>query len=969
LKRSETLYRSLFESSADAIMMLDSTAFFDCNSSTLRMFGYPSLKDFQHKHPAELSPPLQPCGTDSMTLANEHIATAFRNGSHQFEWMYKRMDGSEFPSDVLLTAMDLDGKLILLATVRDITERKQVEEKARRVTALHETLEGLNQAESVKDICEAAIQGVMKVMDCDRASISPFGEDSRAHFAAWYGLSEDYRKIVESHCPWWRHGTDTEPICLPDIEKADLPEDLRSTTLDNGIRAVACFPLVGNGCLLGQYTAYFTQPRELVNGEITFGKILADHLVTAINRLRSVEELNLSEQRLRRIIEANPVPTIITSMSDGLVKYSNQPVAELFRVTCEEIVGKQTPDYFIHPEERNSIMKELAEAGKVQSCEVHLRRPDGTAFWALVTLSAIMFDEEPSVMAIIYDISDRKQRDLFIRQTANILEMVATGKQASKIYDAIALMYEGRHPGMRCSMLMLRGDKLIHGGAPSLPPEYCSAVNGLQNGPNIGSCGTSTFTGKRVLVEDIATDPKWTSLKEIALPHGLRSCWSEPIKDSGGTALGAFGMYYDHPALPNREELSDLESAARLAGIVMERERQETALRQSEQQFYQAQKMDALGTLVGGIAHNFNNTLAGMTGNLYLARKMVQENPAALEKLASVERLSFRAADMIQQLLTFARKGMVNMKEMPFTPFVRDVLQFLRSTVPENIMMQEDLCTYDLPIMGDATQIHQALMNLINNACDAVAWVDGPCVTFRLEAFHADDAFIDMHPYFSAEHYAHLSVEDNGCGIPEDQIEHIFEPFFTTKEVGKGTGLGLSMVYGALKTHHGFTEVESIWGRGTTFHLYIPLLEFKGIVAKPPLAEAEGIEQGQGETILLADDEEQVREIMAKVVESFGYRVIQVRNGLQAMEAFKVRQSEQGGEIALAMLDVVMPHLGGIPLAERLREINPAIPVIFMTGYDSAQVFGGREQLENSTILTKPVQFDALCQSIRKLLD
>ncbi|HMW21762.1 MAG TPA: EAL domain-containing protein, partial [Nitrosomonas sp.] len=177
------------------------------------------------------------------------------------------------------------------------------------------------------------------------------------------------------------------------------------------------------------------------------------------------------------------------------------------------------------------------------------------------------------------DITERKKSEAFNNQHAEILEMIAVGRPASEIYDAIALMYESRHPGLRCSMLELSGNILLHGGAPSLPKAYCEAVHGLRNGPNVGSCGTSTFTGKRVLVENIETDPKWADIKHFALPHGMRCCWSEPIKNSSGKVLGAFGMYYNHPALPNEQELKDLISAARLAGIVMERDQAQKRIR------------------------------------------------------------------------------------------------------------------------------------------------------------------------------------------------------------------------------------------------------------------------------------------------------------------------------------------------------------------------------------------------------
>ena len=184
------------------------------------------------------------------------------------------------------------------------------------------------------------------------------------------------------------------------------------------------------------------------------------------------------------------------------------------------------------------------------------------------------------VLCIGHNITARKKAEAFDDKHSEILEMIATGKPASAIYTEIALLYEGRHPGMRCSMLELQDGHLMHGGAPSLPKEYCAAVHGLKNGPNVGSCGTSTYTGRRVLVGNIETDPKWAKIKHVALPHGMRCCWSEPIKDSSGMVLGAFGMYYDYPALPNDEESHDLKSAARLAGIVMERDHAQKRIRE-----------------------------------------------------------------------------------------------------------------------------------------------------------------------------------------------------------------------------------------------------------------------------------------------------------------------------------------------------------------------------------------------------
>ncbi|SEP99539.1 bifunctional diguanylate cyclase/phosphodiesterase [Nitrosomonas ureae] len=240
----------------------------------------------------------------------------------------------------------------------------------------------------------------------------------------------------------------------------------------------------------------------------------------------------------------------------------------------------------VNPDDKDRVLEKVREYidGRKNSFEVEMRmhHKDGHEIFVLSRgfLATRKSDDKPlRLVGTHVDITERKIAEAFDSKYAEILEMIAIGRSASNIYDAIALMYESRHPGMRCSMLELSGNKLLHGGAPSLPEAYCKAVHGLENGPSVGSCGTSTFTGQRVLVENIETDPKWGKIKHFALPHGMRCCWSEPIKSSSGKVLGAFGMYYNYAALPNEKELKDLISAARLTGIVMERDQTQKRIR------------------------------------------------------------------------------------------------------------------------------------------------------------------------------------------------------------------------------------------------------------------------------------------------------------------------------------------------------------------------------------------------------
>jgi len=380
-----------------------------------------------------------------------------------------------------------------------------------------------------------------------------------------------------------------------------------------------------------------------------------------------------------------------------------------------------------------------------------------------------------------------------------------------------------------------------------------------------------------------------------------------------------------------------------------------------EEQLRQAQKMEAIGTLVGGIAHDFNNMLAGISGNVYLAKRYAEENSPLFNKFENINVLVDKAADMIKQLLTFARKDRTDMQTLDLSEVASKVLKFMRASLPENIDLQTDICTDVLPIMGDETQIHQLLMNLINNARDALENKENPCIRVELRRVAVCDENIVQHPDYQACDYAHLSVRDNGMGIPEHQLKLLFEPFFTTKDEGKGTGLGLAMVYGSVQNHHGIITVESEVGEHTNFHVYIPLTdqenEFSAFKKKT-------VKNGNGELVLLVDDEKILRETMAGVLQALGYRVLQAEDGIHAIEIYKASIEP----IQVALLDVVMPRCGGADLAISLRKLAPQLPIIFMTGYDKNTLSGDVLKLPYCKILSKPVDFELLSQSMQDLL-
>ncbi len=385
-----------------------------------------------------------------------------------------------------------------------------------------------------------------------------------------------------------------------------------------------------------------------------------------------------------------------------------------------------------------------------------------------------------------------------------------------------------------------------------------------------------------------------------------------------------------------------------------------------EEELRQSQKMEAVGILVGGIAHDFNNILAGVTGNMYLAKAKIESGKAleAVDKISNIQQLCDQAASMISQLLAFARKDIVQMHELSLYNLMEESLKFARVTISENIRFHFELSQERFMILGDVSQLQQVLINLLNNACDAVETVAAPCIDLRLFGYMPDDAFVALYPEAEGQRYVCLSIRDNGCGIKEDDLNQIFDPFFTTKAVGKGTGLGLSMIYGTMKSHSGLVDVQSEGGNGTVFHLYFPIVA-KTKTTVSTINEDIRTHVSKGETLLLADDDPVVRLTTSEVLESWGYTVLQAVDGIEALAVFKEHQDE----IALVLLDVIMPRCGGVEFAARVRKINADMPVIFMTGYDRGQVLADGELIENGEVLTKPVKFDELSNCIRKMLD
>lgn len=417
--------------------------------------------------------------------------------------------------------------------------------------------------------------------------------------------------------------------------------------------------------------------------------------------------------------------------------------------------------------------------------------------------------------------------------------------------------------------------------------------------------------------------------------------------------LGSLGAYLTE--FYKRQNFINLEKVAEQA----------SALVTANDQLRHAQKMEAIGTLVGGIAHDFNNTLAAITGNIYLTKEEVKDLPDTLERLENIEGLAFRSADMVKQLLAFSRKGIINMKPMELSPFLDQLSKLHEVIMPADIEFQHNHDNHEnIFVRGDENQLEQVILNLLSNARDAVAGVKNPTIRLQLEKWTADGKFKRAHPEIESDTFARISVMDNGCGIDKESLAHLFEPFYTTKTTNEGTGLGLSMALGTLQSHGGTILVETEQGKGSSFQLYLPLLEGAGSFSVSNSVNESVIQKQTSATVLLADDDEAVLKTVASTLERLGHSVLIATDGLSAIETYKANSSV----IELIILDIVMPKMGGIEAFKEIKRINSSAKVIFLTGYDSNQELNGETMTEEKVVM-KPFNVAEFSQLLGSTLD
>lgn len=528
--------------------------------------------------------------------------------------------------------------------------------------------------------------------------------------------------------------------------------------------------------------------------------------------------------------------------------------------------------------------------------------------------------------------------------------MEAKGDSMAQMLRRMALVVEGKNPGNRCSILLVNAHRtgITVGAGPSIPAEYHEALEGMSIGPFVGSCGAAVYWNLPIVVEDIAEDPLWRDLLDVAAIAGVRACWSQPIRGASGEVLGALALYCDEPSSPTTAQMDGLEIAALMVGVAIERERLESQLRQKA-------KFEGLGVLAGGVAHDFNNLLAVIVGNAELALATDAVAQASHGMIHDIIRAAEGATGICNQMLTCAGQGYLATESVECAPLIRELSQLLQVSLSKKAVLRLDL-ENDLRVMADGSQLRQVLMNLITNGAEAIGHREGE-VTVSTRSMKLTSDVIQqcgLDTELKPGQYVEIAVRDTGCGMNAETSANIFDPFFSTKDDGRG--LGLAAVMGIVRAHGWALTVKSVPGRGTTFTVLAPSCT-QG-ATKPTKAVVS--EPTSGIRVLVVDDEPGVLKVVAGILNQAGMDVRTATDGAEGVRVY----SEHHDSIDCVILDMNMPILDGEEVFWALKAISPDARVLLMSGYAEQTLLGRFRGAGLAGTLQKPIRAATLLREI-----
>jgi|GEM_PF-693013 len=934
LGSSEERFRQLFRIAAVPMCFVDKNGVVvDLNDRFIQTFGYtqedvPTLKAWWQK--AYPDPGYRQEVIDTWSAG---IQQAVKNNTdiQPNEYRVTCKDGT-------VRIIVISGAVLgedFLAVFFDITERKLADEELRRTNRALRTLSQCSQILVLAREEKEVLQDFCRIITGDggyRMAWVGFAEHDEAKSVspvAQMGFDEGYSRSAQ--ITW----ADTErgkgptgkairtghTVVARDLLKNQDYAPWRDEATKRGYASSISIPLISGDQVLGALNIYASEVDAFNDVELELLEKVAQTLAYGIialraeNHRRQAEEaLQRSENEFRAAFENAPEGMALLDLKRRFLKV-NPRLCEMLGYSEDEILGNSF-NRFTHPDDRQGGRDRWREflAGdlSVKRAQKRYIHKNGQVIWIAVSNSAISDSqgEVKYILAHIYDITDRKQAEEKLAQTAR--QWQTTFDSAN---DAIWI-FDKQQRVLRANKT---AEKIFQFTHDQMVGRHCwEIVHGT-------------------------TEP----IPECPLKRAKLSLHRETMELRIGDSW--FAVVVD----PILDENGQYSGAVHIVSDITER-------RRLEAQLHQSQKMEAVGTLAGGIAHDFNNILAAIMGYAEIALAEAEEGQSNRAELKGVLQAASRAKKLVQQILTFSRRAEHLLKLININEAVVSAGNLLKQTLPKMIEIQMDLSDGLAPAMGNPYQIEQILMNLGTNARDAMP--DGGTLTIATSQRRVEgvDCLACAQPIDGD--YVIITVSDTGVGMTEEELSRVFEPFYTTKEVGKGTGLGLSTIFGIVGSHNGHISCSSEPGKGTTFSIYLPPVAQAG---DQPKRAAIKPATGGNETILVVDDEQSILEIAARHLTNSGYKALTANSGEEALEVYK----DRADEIALVILDLSMPGMGGHKCLGELHSLAPALKVIVATGYSRDADLNESTSAVASALLSKPFSKNELLKTVRKVLD
>lgn len=816
-------------------------------------------------------------------------------------------------------------------------------------------------------------------------------DDQRQWFKARVGFDDHETPREDSFCQYAlnRRGL----LEVPDTLLDPRFRENRYVVNDPNLRFYAGAPLTApSGHVLGTLCVIDTAPRNLTDTQRRALETLSAMVMTELQLRRALaaqEDLTHAlETQNRELVDAQAVAKVgswVTDLRTFDVRWSPE-VHRIFQT--DPVHFDVTHASFlerVHPEDRAMVDAAFSVSiSHTDPCVIAHRiiLPSGDVRWVEERWQGHRGSNGEITQAIgtCHDITEARAAEQRMVRLTRMYALLSESNDAIVHTPDRARLYQRvceiavTTGGMRAAWVGLKSDGMSdlqmvasHGAVAPCLTDPCISWTDTPSGQ--APTGRAVRGNRRIvcndLINDLINDPLLEPWREAAMEAGYKASASFPLR-RGGQAIGALTLYADAVDSFDADELTVLDKLVAnldFALAAMDREEARRVAQQErehfEQQLLRAQRLESIGTLAGGIAHDLNNVLTPIVFSIDLLRDGVHD-PDLVPVLDEIGRSARRGADMVRQLLLFARGSETERRPVSVDTVLLDVVATMQETFPRSIRLCIDLAK-DLPwVVGDRTQLHQVVLNLCVNARDAMP--DGGTLTLLAKPaqFDAPDPWLP--PGVEPGVFVLIEVHDTGTGIDHDTQQRIFDPFFTTKAVGKGSGLGLSTSRSIVASHGGFIQVHSAPGEGATFRIGVPAIGRQEVELLPFVTSQ--LPRGSGERVLLVDDEAPIRHLAATLLSSYGYAVTVAQNGQEALEKFQTAPQE----IDVVVTDLMMPVMDGVEFIRAARALRPELPIITSSGFHDESRRAAVEALLVSEFLPKPYTAEAMLRALRHVL-